>query len=73
MTPTYARAIHWFRRDLRLTDNSALHAAVAAAGEVVTAYVVSPWKGSHAWTGPPRQAFLASCLAALEGEAKVGG
>ncbi len=74
MTPTYARAIHWFRRDLRLTDNSALHAAVAAAGEVVTAYVVSPWKGSHAWTGPPRQAFLASCLAALEGEvARVGG
>ena len=29
MSKQYSRVIHWFRRDLRLTDNSALHAAAA--------------------------------------------
>ena len=74
MPKPYSRVIHWFRRDLRLTDNSALHAATQAAGEVVTVYVVSNWKGRHAWTGPPRQAFLCGCLASLEKNvAAVGG
>ena len=66
MPKPYSRVIHWFRRDLRLTDNSALHAATQAAAEVITVYVVSDWIGSHAWTGPPRQAFLSGCLASLE-------
>jgi len=74
MPKQYTRVIHWFRRDLRLTDNSALHAASQAAAEVVTVYVVSDWKGHHAWTGPPRQAFLSGCLAALEKNlAAIGG
>ena len=66
MPKLYSRVIHWFRRDLRLTDNSALHAASLSAGEVVTVYVTSHWHGQHAWTGPPRQAFLCGCLASLE-------
>ena len=74
MSKQYTRVIHWFRRDLRLTDNSALHAAAQAAAGVVTVYVVSDWKGSHAWTGAPRQAFLSGCLAALEKNvAAIGG
>ena len=74
MVPSYARAIHWFRRDLRLRDNSALQAAVGASAEVVTAYVVSGWKGSHGWTGPARQGYLAGCLASLAGDvAEAGG
>ena len=42
--------------------------------EVVTVYVVSAWKGSHAWTGSPRQGWLSGCLASLEKNvAAVGG
>ena len=62
----YARSIHWFRRDLRLGDNSALHAAASQSEEVVPLYVISPWQGSHLWTGPARQDFLCGCLESLE-------
>ncbi len=57
--------IHWFRRDLRLTDNTALLAAAAASDEIIPVYILSEWRGSHAWTGPPRQEFLCGCLASL--------
>lgn len=69
----YSRVIHWFRRDLRLADNTALHAATQAADEVVTVYVVSPWQGSHGWTGPVRQGFLAECLSGLEEAVRAAG
>lgn len=61
----YATAIHWFRRDLRLSDNTALHRAAASAEEVVPVYIQSEWRGAHAWTGPARQAFLCGNLASL--------
>lgn len=62
------RVIHWFRRDFRITDNTALTAAVADAGsegEVILVYIASDWKGSHNWTGPARQEFLCGSLASL--------
>jgi deoxyribodipyrimidine photo-lyase len=37
-----AAAILWFRRDLRLDDNHALHAAMAAGGAVVPVYIREP-------------------------------
>jgi deoxyribodipyrimidine photo-lyase len=58
--------IHWFRRDLRLTDNTALHHAVHASEFVVPVYVISGWREQHGWTGPNRQQFLCGCLASLE-------
>ena len=58
-------ALHWFRRDLRLTDNSALSAALAAHAHVVPVYIVSTWQKEHRWTGAPRQEFLCGCLASL--------
>ncbi len=58
-------AIHWFRRDLRLTDNTALAAAVAAHEHVVPLYIVSERKAEHHWYGAPRQEFLCGCLASL--------
>ena len=58
-------AIHWFRRDLRISDNSALNAAVAAHDHVVPLYVLSVWKGEHHWCGAARQEFLCGCLRAL--------
>jgi deoxyribodipyrimidine photo-lyase len=52
------KALHWFRRDLRLADNTALNAAIRRSSEVYTVYVASAWSGTHEWTGPGRQAFL---------------
>jgi deoxyribodipyrimidine photo-lyase len=56
--------IHWFRRDLRIADNTALHNA-SREGSVIPAYILSNWKGSHHWTGPNRQHFLCGCLESL--------
>ena len=57
--------LHWFRRDLRLTDNTALHEAVRTGSQVVPVYVLSTWKGLHGWTGPKRQQFLCGSLDSL--------
>ena len=67
------RVIHWFRRDLRVTDNTSLAAAVAAADEVIPVYVVSDWREKHGWTGAPRQTFLCGSLAALDGNLRALG
>lgn len=70
----FKRVIHWFRRDLRLTDNTALLAASADSEEVIPLYVVSDWNGEHRWTGPKRQAFLSGCLSSLASNVNhVGG
>jgi deoxyribodipyrimidine photo-lyase len=66
-------AIHWFRRDLRLCDNTALNAASAAHAEIVPAYVLSSWTKHHAWTGAPRQQFLADCLTSLDEDLRKAG
>jgi deoxyribodipyrimidine photo-lyase len=66
--------IHWFRRDLRVSDNSALRAAAATGVPVVPVYILSDWRGGHGWTGPNRQQFLCGSLAALAGNVKaIGG
>jgi deoxyribodipyrimidine photo-lyase len=57
--------LHWFRRDLRLTDNTALHHASAAADQVIPVYILSDWQQQHGWTGPNRQHFLCGCLDSL--------
>ncbi len=66
-------AIHWFRRDLRLNDNTALNAAIAAHREVLPVYVVSAWNEQHRWTGAPRQQFLVECLHSLHETLLQGG
>lgn len=62
---SYQTVIHWFRRDLRLTDNTALHHAVSSTLRVVPVYVLSTWKKSHGWTGSARQQFLCGCIESL--------
>lgn len=57
--------IHWFRRDLRVADNTALHHAAAQGMPVIPVHILSSWKHSHQWTGPNRQHFLCGCLASL--------
>ncbi len=58
-------AIHWYRRDLRISDNTALAAAAKHADSVIPVYVVSQWEGDHLWTGAKRQSFLCGCLSSL--------
>ena len=70
----FKRVIHWFRRDLRLSDNTALNEALASTEEVVTTYILSDWKQQHLWTGGKRQQFLCECLASLAGNLEhIGG
>jgi deoxyribodipyrimidine photo-lyase len=66
------RAVIWFRRDLRLSDNPALVAAARHAGpdgEVVALFCRDPFLERS--SGAPRRAFLAGCVAALDHE--LGG
>jgi deoxyribodipyrimidine photo-lyase len=68
-------SVMWFRRDLRLADNPALAAAVAAGAgnvagrQVVPLFVLDPtlWRPA----GPSRRAYLAASLADL-GD-RIGG
>lgn len=60
--------IHWFRRDLRLTDNLALHAALSSRARVVPVFVVDPAILDSPLTGAPRAAFMRSGLAALDAD-----
>jgi len=65
MSRTYSRVIHWFRRDLRLTDNTALLAAHSSAVEIIPTFILSDWETEHLWTGAKRQHFLSECLESL--------
>ncbi|GDX26043.1 deoxyribodipyrimidine photo-lyase [Actinomycetes bacterium] len=63
------RAIMWFRRDLRLTDNSAVLAALAEHSDVIPVFVVDPHLMKNA--GAPRVAYMCDALTALN--ASMGG
>jgi deoxyribodipyrimidine photo-lyase len=70
---THRLAIHWFRRDLRLSDNTALWHACREAESVLPVYIVSEWSGQHHWTGPGRQQFLCGCLESLSKNLDAAG
>ncbi len=57
--------LHWFRRDLRVSDNTALLAASQSGQVVIPLYILSDWRKEHSWTGPGRQQFLCECLESL--------
>ncbi|MEO0564031.1 MAG: deoxyribodipyrimidine photo-lyase, partial [Chloroflexota bacterium] len=60
-----AAVIHWFRRDLRLTDNTALNAALKTGKRVITVFVFDPAILNSANVGSPRMAFMLGALASL--------
>ncbi len=68
-----ARLLHWFRRDLRLTDNTALAAALSRAEEVVPVFVLDPAILTRPDTGAPRVAFLCAALAAVDARCRERG
>lgn len=74
MTASPPSVILWYRRDLRISDHTALLAAAADGLPVVPVYINSIWKRSHAWTGPKRQEFLCGCLSSLASNLEtIGG
>lgn len=69
-----APIIHWFRRDLRLADNSALAAAAqAAGGALLPVFIFDPTLLRGRWTSPPRTAWLLANLHALAAELEAQG
>jgi deoxyribodipyrimidine photo-lyase len=59
------RAVHWFRNDLRLHDNTALNAALARADELVPVFVFDDHLLAAIHRSPPRTRFLLDCVARL--------
>lgn len=59
-------AIWWIRRDLRLTDNEALHAAQAHGGRVVPLFILDPFFEESPYVGAKRWAFMLAGLRALD-------
>ncbi|HEX5791328.1 MAG TPA: deoxyribodipyrimidine photo-lyase [Luteolibacter sp.] len=55
--------VYWNRRDFRLLDNEALHAAARSGRPVIPVHFLSGWSHEHPWTGAKRQQFLCDCLA----------
>jgi deoxyribodipyrimidine photo-lyase len=58
-------AIWWIRRDLRLTDNQALHAALAHAEHVIPLFILDPTLLASSYVGAKRLAFLCGGLRQL--------
>ncbi|MFE6866316.1 cryptochrome/photolyase family protein [Kitasatospora sp. NPDC057692] len=67
-------AIALLTQDLRVHDNPVLHAARAAADEVVPLFVLDPDVDATGFAAPNRAAFLADCLADLDASLRpLGG
>jgi deoxyribodipyrimidine photo-lyase len=66
-------AIHWFRADLRLRDNTALHAACGEADAVIPVFIFDPLILEASDTGAPIIGFMLECLEALEKDVEQAG
>ena len=66
-------AIHWFRADLRLADNAALHAASAAADAVIPLFIFDPVILQAPDNGAPITAFMLRMLESLERDIAAAG
>ena len=61
-----APVIMWFRRDLRLSDNSALNAALRSGSPIICVFVFDPVILKSRNIGAPRMAFLLKALLSLD-------
>jgi deoxyribodipyrimidine photo-lyase len=71
--PAPRTAVVLFTQDLRLHDHPALHAARARAEQVVPLFVLDPAVAAASFAAPNRMAFLADCLADLDGALRAAG
>ena len=68
-----APIILWFRKDLRLRDNSALEAAIAEGDPVIPLYIWAPEEAGNWAPGAASRWWLQKALASLNGELRVKG
>jgi deoxyribodipyrimidine photo-lyase len=66
-------ALHWFRCDLRLSDNTALHAATKAADVVVPVFIFDPRILKAPETGAPIVGFMLESLDSLAKNIEAAG
>ncbi len=66
-------AIWWIRRDLRLTDNPALSAALSSAQQVIPVFIQDPFFDRSPMVSSRRLAFLADGLSKLDEELRLRG
>ena len=66
-------AIHWFRADLRISDNTALQAATSGADVVVPVFIFDPRILKAPDTGAPIVGFMLECLRSLEMNIEAAG
>jgi len=66
-------AIHWFRADLRLRDNTALHAACAGFEAVIPVFIFDSAILKAPDTGAPITAFMLRMLESLERDVAAAG
>ena len=69
----YKTLVVWLRRDLRVTDNAALHHACEQAENVIPLFVLDPFILDRADTGAARVAFLLDALAVLDANLQKRG
>ena len=67
------KSIVWFRLDLRLADNPALHAAVEAGDSIVPVFIWSPEEEGDWRPGAASRWWLHQSLAALEEGLRLRG
>ncbi len=65
--------IWWIRRDLRLSDNQALHAALSQSGQVVPVFINDPFFKTSPMVSPRRAAFMWEGLKILDANLKEKG
>jgi len=65
--------IHWFRRDLRLEDNTAWSAALATSSEVLPVYFLDDRILEQPTIGAPRLRFLRTALRSLDAQLRQRG
>ncbi|MDQ3148825.1 MAG: deoxyribodipyrimidine photo-lyase, partial [Chloroflexota bacterium] len=73
MTDTPRRAIAWFRRDLRLTDNRMLEAATRIAERVWPVFVADPALLQSHGRAPARVAWFGANLRVLDERLRESG
>ncbi|MFN2189351.1 MAG: cryptochrome/photolyase family protein [Candidatus Promineifilaceae bacterium] len=66
-------SLWWIRRDLRLRDNQALHAALEAGEKVIPVFILDPLLLSSSWASEKRTAFLFGGLRSLDNELRRRG
>lgn len=66
-------ALWWIRRDLRLTDNQALCAALSQAEQVIPLFVLDSQLMNSPFAGEKRVSFLNAGLRALDEDLRVRG